>query len=355
MQRAVESGEGVQVERYDSEDECESECNVLARLPPEVSAQIGQYLPVSALAAGSVAARSAGESGRSGLVAERAVCATIAERFPVLWRARMQYATVGRALRERPWALGSWCREWAAPCERPCTALLERLSQTFTVPLTDAILDAEDIYTDVGYQRWLWRGHTVDWTMIESLRAEPGNARFFDRPAPVRALFDVGNMLPVFLPGNELHFDGRQLGVPIDLRAAVLSELESVNYQPAYGTLAFYQEPRATRAPFRTIRLGEERLSELVSLSYRMLPPPEIEMYPAGEDLLEARRRYVDYASGILGIGGLGYIEAVLLDDGSVKVEIHERSKLLDAASRYFATNGFPVADIEIGTLVPLT
>lgn len=349
MQRAIQTGDGRSVARYDSEDECERECNALAMLPPEIAEQLGTYLPLPALAAMGRAARVGGPVVGSAL--ERAACRAIAERFPEAWRLLLAGAAPGGAIRADPGRLAQLCRAWNVTCAaRPCAALLARMSDTFSVTLADEDVDEPDevvLVTDLLGGQWSLQWYTVRSLSDERFLATPGNAPFYAHPAPVRSLYGVGDALPVFLPGNTVHVDAAELGTASDLWGVVDGVIRAVTHDVDTGLLTFHQATMPARTTFRTTTIagqGQGTDTEWMELVFEMPPPPGVAARP-GEHPLAAARRYADYANDVLGAGLFAARR-----QGVIRVA----AEASEAATRYFAAHGFPASEIRAHALEPV-
>ena len=303
MQRAVETGDGVPLERYDSEEECEAGCTALARLPPVMTAEVGGYLPPGALA---VASR-AGVPLRAGEVLrqERAACADVAARFPEAWR--QLFAGDGE-FRADPALLERRCAEWGVSCTRPCAAIRARMDATYVMPLRIGV-DMTSVQT--------WGSPGNFWTVYRGsagplsdarFRSAPGNAPFYARSA-LGAGGD-SDVLPVFLPGNTIRvlmpiaYPDRP---PVERWGYVSSIVSDVEVDSSTGLLVLVVLVEPARGPAHSIPSPYSGyVSEEMTLHFPVPPPPgETEpgnLVNTGEDALEPAGRYAAYIRDILGL-----------------------------------------------------
>ena len=347
MQRAVAEREGYAVARYDSEDECGRECTLFARLPPELAEEVGTYLSPPALATVRRVAYVAAPMAAAALESERAACLEIAERFPGAWRLLPAGGAPGGAFRADPARLARVCREWGGACAtRPCGAILARMGATFSLLLTDEDADTPEqpaIETDVAGDPWWKWWYLAGPLSAARFRDAPGNAPFYTRPAPVRALYGVGEALPVFLPGNTVRADVRGREAPRDVWGIVDGMIVRVVYDYTTQLIRFVQQTTlAGAAPRMTMHEGyEEPDVEELQLEFQLPRPPELAARP-GENRLAASRRYADYANSLLG---------ARLFEVSPYVLIGAATGAEAVATRYFATNGFPASLIRAHTM----
>ena len=364
MQQAVETGDGVPLERYDSEEECEAGCTALARLPPEMAAEVSGYLPLGALAAVGRAGRGAGYvAAGAELASEREACAAVAERFPEAWRRLSAGGAPGGAFRVDPQLLAQRCAAWRLSCMRPCADILARMSDTYTASLGAEDMTDRNDEEDPAGDRWWITEYRARSLADARFRNAADNAPFHERTAPARTVFGVGAALPVFFPGNTVRVlapDAATGATRVERWGYVGGAIRDL-WPDDDGLLRFFMDVVPAREPWRILVLPEEEdidqvESESIELEFTLPPPPG--MAPPGRlsggiAVLLPAQRYLEYVRRTLGIRFADLMATYGTQSGVPQVLYEHTRGALRAASERFAALGFPAARMEVRVIEP--